>query len=231
MRVLKNKQFYEFLICTFYFLFFALIVFTGNYKIFVKKFYLPYILIGIFILIPLILIVAKKIEKFKEVNVYDIFSFLIFLFPLLLALIVRPSNLPTYAALKRGIQTEFSSQEILKSLQERIETEGKYKKLTIKQLLALSKSKPDEINNKDVSVEGMVYKEGEEKFLLIRFLITCCAADATPLGIEVEYEKTNDLKNEEWVKVKGNAKIENGKIKIYAEDVEKTQVPSDPYLY
>ncbi|MCM8773101.1 MAG: TIGR03943 family protein [Candidatus Omnitrophica bacterium] len=154
------------------------------------------------------------------------------MFPLILFIIAKPTSLPTYAALKRGIKTEFSSEDVLKSLQEKIEIEGKYKKLTIKQLLAFSKSKPDEINDRDISVEGMVYKgEGKEKFTLIRFLITCCAADATPLGIEVKYENIEELKNEEWVKVKGKVKIEDGKIIIYAENIEKINPPSDPYLY
>ena len=190
-------------------------------------------------------------KKFRELNIYDTLSFIIFLFPIILFIFVRPTSLPTYAALKRGIQTEFLSQEILKSLQEKIETEGKYKKLTIKQLLILSKSNPEEIKEKDVTLEGMVYKgEEKEKFTLIRFLITCCAADATPLGVEVEYqepeikevqeweiqeeipqEKRKEFKNEDWVKVKGKVKIENGKVKIVAEEVEKIEQPSDPYLY
>lgn len=246
MKILKNKQFYQFLIITFYLLFFLIISFTGNFKIFVKKFYFPYIIIGILILLFLFLIEIKKIKKFKEINVYEILSFIIFLFPLILFLIVRPTTLPTYAALKRGIQTEFLSQDILKSLQEKIETEGKYQKLNIKQLLALSKSKPEEINEKDITIEGMVYKGEKEKFTLIRFLITCCAADATPLGVEVEYkrhkekkidelvpleEKKEEFKNEDWVNVKGKVKIEEGKVKIIAEEVIKKETPSDPYLY
>jgi putative membrane protein len=242
MKVLKNAQFYRILVCLFYLLFFLSILLTGNFKIFVKKFYFPYIIIGVLILLFILVIESKRIKKFKETNVYDLFSFLIFLFPILIFLIVKPTSLPTYAALKRGIKTEFLSEDILKSLYEKIETEGKYKKLTVKQILALSKSKPEEINEKEVAVEGMVYKgEEKEKFILIRFLITCCAADATPLGIEVEYkeEKKEEeefvikekFKNEDWIKVKGKAKIEDGKVKIYAEEVEKIQPPTDPYLY
>ncbi|MGC8977135.1 MAG: TIGR03943 family putative permease subunit [Candidatus Ratteibacteria bacterium] len=232
MKVLKNKYFYEFLIFLFYILFFLSLCLTGNFKVFVKKFYFPYILIGTLILFFLLVINFKAFKKFKEISVYEIISFIIFLFPMIIFLIVRPTTLPTYAALKRGIKTEFLSQDILKSLQEKIEIEGKYKKLTIKQILAFSKSKPDEINEKDVLVEGMVYKgEEKNKFTLIRFLITCCAVDATCLGVEVEYENTKEFKNEDWVKVKGKAKVENGKVKIYAINIEKINPPSDPYLY
>lgn len=253
MKILKNKIFYEFLICFFYFLFFLIISTTGKFKIFVKGFYFPYIIIGVLILFCLLLIEIKKMKKFKEINIYDILSFIVFLFPLVLFLIVRPSNLPTYAALKRGIQTEFLSENILKSIQEQIEAEGKYKKLTIKQLLVFSKSKPEQINEKDVVVEGIVYKEkDDEKFTLIRFLITCCAADATPIGVEVVYkkkeeqklyeetppvpenielEKKEEFKNEDWVKVKGKVIIEKGKAIIIAESVEKINQPPDPYLY
>ncbi len=251
MKIFKNKQFYRVFVCCFYFLFFLSISLTGNFKIFVKKFYFPYIIIGLLILTFLLIVEIKKLKQFKEVNIFDILSFIIFLFPLLLFLIVKPTTLPIYAALKRGIQTEFLSEDILKSLHEKIETEGKYKKLTIKQILAFLKSKPEEIDGKDIAVEGVVYKSGEKgKFTLVRFLITCCAADATPLGIEVEYqepeieevqeweipeeipqEKREKFKNEDWVKVKGKVKIEEGKVKIYAEGIEKINPPSDPYLY
>jgi len=233
MKFFKNVQFYRIVVCIFYLLFFLSISLTGNFKIFVRKFYFPYIIIGILILIFILVVETKKLKKFKETDVYDILSFIIFLFPILLFLIVKPTTLPTYAAIKRGIQTEFLSEDILKSLYEKIETEGKYKKLTIKQILGFSKSKPEEINERDVAVEGMVYKgEEKEKFTLIRFLITCCAADATPLGIEVKYKgERKELKNEEWVKVKGKVKIEEGKVKIYAEEIEKTNPPKDPYIY
>ncbi|MCM8817881.1 MAG: hypothetical protein NC915_00105 [Candidatus Omnitrophica bacterium] len=252
MKIFKNKQFYKFLIVLLYTSFFLSISLTGNFKIFVKKFYFPYILLGFLILLFLLKTGIKKLKKFIEISVYDILSFCVFLFPLILFIIVRPNTLPTYTALKRGVHTEFLTHNVLKSLQEKIEEEGKYKKLTIKQLLSFLKSKPEQINGKDVVVEGMVYKENE-KFMLIRFLITCCAADATPLGIEVEYkgmkeepkdyEETHpipkniefkekeEFKNDDWVKVKGKVKIENDKIVIYAESIEKINQPIDPYLY
>ncbi|MCM8806946.1 MAG: TIGR03943 family protein [Candidatus Omnitrophica bacterium] len=233
MKIFKNKEFYDFLICFLYFVSFLVLSLTGNYRIFVKKFYFPYILTGIVILSCLCFVTSKRIKIFKETDVYEIFSFVIFLFPLILVCLTRPSNLPTYAALKRGIQTELSiSESILRSLQEKIETEGKYKKLTIKQILTFAKSKPEEINEKDIVVEGIVFKgEEKDKFTLIRFLVICCAADATPLGIEVKYEKKEELRNEEWVKVKGKVKIEQGKVLIYADEIEKISSPSDPYLY
>ncbi|MFN4227289.1 MAG: TIGR03943 family putative permease subunit [Candidatus Ratteibacteria bacterium] len=247
MKFLKNKYFYQVMIIALYVLFFLSISFTGNFKIFVKKFYFPYIIIGILILLFLLKTEVKKFKKFNETSVYDILSFCIFLFPLILFIIVRPTTLPTYTALKRGVQTEFLTQDVLKSLQEKIEIEGKYRKLTIKQLLGLSKSKPEQINERDVAVEGMVYKENG-KFMLIRFLITCCAADATPLGVEIEYkqsqkktteevplemieEKDQEFKNDEWVKVKGKVRIENSKVKIIAEEIIKVEPPTDPYLY
>ncbi|MCM8808572.1 MAG: TIGR03943 family protein [Candidatus Omnitrophica bacterium] len=233
MKVLKSKHFYKSMIFLIYFLFFLSISFTGNFKIFVKKFYFPYIIIGILILLSLLLAEIKKLKRFKETSFFDILTFCIFLFPLILLIIVKPTTLPTYTALKRGIQTEFLTQDVLKSLQEKIEIEGKYKKLTIKQVLGLAKSKPEQIDGKDIIVEGMVYKN-ERKFMLVRFLITCCAADATPLGIEIEYKENGEkeeIRNDDWVKVRGKVKIENDKVKIIAEEIIKTELPSNPYLY
>ena len=115
--------------------------------------------------------------------------------------------------MKRGIVTEFEAGSVLATLKAHIESEGKYRKLNIKQILAIANKKPSELNQTLVSTEGLVFKEKEESdsFVLVRFLITCCAADATPLGIRVISEKVKDLKQDIWVKVKGKVIIENEK--------------------
>ena len=65
---------------------------------------------------------------------------------------------------------------------------------------------PDKFKDKVVLTEGLVYK-GEDLpagyFMLFRFLIVCCAADASPVGILVASDKLAGLENDDWVAVTG----------------------------
>jgi len=174
-------------------------------------------------------------EVSGDIDFMSAFSFLIFLFPVLLTTIVRPGNLSSFAAMKRGITDELLTGEtdVLEILKTQIETEGQYRKLNVKQFLTFAKNRPDEIAGKLVSVEGLVFKQNGQnnRFMLIRFLITCCAADATPLGIEVVYSQTEQLKQDTWVKVYVQGNFEKDKPQIIAEDIKKTLKPADLYLY
>ncbi len=67
--------------------------------------------------------------------------------------------------------------------------------------------------------------------MLVRFLITCCAADATPLAIEVRTQETVQFPPDTWVKVQGTAKMENNKPIITQSIVTPVSKPSNVYLY
>jgi len=239
MDLLKREKFYQTLTILIWFVFILSLILSGKLRTFIKKDYIPFTFLGVVILLVLLIIRFKRIKK--EVSPYLNFmrgvSFLVFLFPVLLAVIVRPGNLSTFAASKRGVSMEFKSRDvnILELLKENIKNEGKYKKLNIKQLLSFAREKPEKIDGTLVSVEGLVFKKKggpPDKFILIRFLITCCAADATPLGIEIiSEEAVENLKQDTWIKVKGKVEIENKKPKIISEKIEKTKSPSDSYLY
>ena len=212
------------------------LIISGKLNLYIKKDYVVFTIAGTIILLITILFRLKGLRREESARI-ELIPFLAlssFLIPILLGIIVRPENLSTFAASKRGITTEFSSGEnILKSLKSQIETEGKYKKLTVKQILYLVKKQPEKINHDFVSVEGLVFKQKEslDSFTLVRFLITCCAADATPLGINVVFFQTQELKKDTWVKVRGKIEIENKHVKIISDEVLVLDRPRDPYLY
>lgn len=69
----------------------------------------------------------------------------------------------------------------------------------------------EEFNGKAVAVEGMVYrgaKAEKNTFLLFRFAVTCCAADAVPFSIGVKTAAAEDLPNDAWVRVEGQFNFE-----------------------
>jgi putative membrane protein len=69
----------------------------------------------------------------------------------------------------------------------------------------------EQFNGKPVTVEGMVFRgAGVDKnsFLLFRFAVTCCAADALPFSIRVHTASEAGLKNDTWVRVEGLFQLE-----------------------
>lgn len=89
-----------------------------------------------------------------------------------------------------------------------------------------------------VDVSGFVYHQprlAENQFLVSRFVITCCVADASPLGMLVGWQDAGQLPDDEWVRVKGSIQtfsIDGEKVPgIAAESIEIIEAPDQPYLY
>jgi uncharacterized repeat protein (TIGR03943 family) len=67
-----------------------------------------------------------------------------------------------------------------------------------------------------------------DQFLLVRFKMTCCAADATPVAVPVRWTGAASLKDTTWVKVFGQT--DPAAKAVVADEVEPTKEPHDPYL-
>ena len=64
----------------------------------------------------------------------------------------------------------------------------------------------EKFNSKPVAVEGMVFRSAtmdKNSFMLFRFAIACCAADALPFSIRVNAASAAGLENDTWVRVEG----------------------------
>lgn len=92
--------------------------------------------------------------------------------------------------------------------------------------------------NKDVSVTGFVYKPDNlpaDEILIARFVITCCAVDARPVGLRVKVSSKDSYKEDDWIKVSGKFQLDENLDKkdliIAPDKIEKTDVPSNPYIY
>lgn len=93
---------------------------------------------------------------------------------------------------------------------------------------------PETYKGKTVNVEGFVQPQRDGTFMVTRFVISCCIADATPIGLLVD-RKLEHLKADDWVIVKGvfEVKTINGSRQdvIKPDSIELTSAPGDPYLY
>ncbi len=92
------------------------------------------------------------------------------------------------------------------------------------------------LNTKDVSslegsvvtVEGFVYPATDsDQFYVTRFVVACCTADATPVGVLVVYPWHSVLKPNDWVRVTGTMHD----VTIVPASVERIDQPAQPYLY
>jgi uncharacterized repeat protein (TIGR03943 family) len=88
------------------------------------------------------------------------------------------------------------------------------------------------------NVIGFVYHDPRLKdgqFLVSRFVIVCCTADAFAIGMVVDWPKSASLPADAWIKVKGLVQAtqltDQKLLLIQATSVEIVHVPDQPYLF
>lgn len=91
---------------------------------------------------------------------------------------------------------------------------------------------------KPANVIGFVYHDPQLKtgqFMVGRFAVTCCVADAFAIGMVVDWPEGASLADNSWVNVKGTVDVLTLKGQrvpvIHAEAVNPIQAPEQPYLY
>lgn len=100
---------------------------------------------------------------------------------------------------------------------------------------------PDAYIGQKVKVTGFVIHPpdlGNEYLFLARFVLTCCAADAYPVGLPVKLDKDQtrvDFKKDSWLEIEGEMNTEtlSGKrqLTIISNSVKKVSQPKNPYSY
>ena len=229
--------------------------FTGQYKLLIHPNYFSLVLGSGIILLVLGIIKVKSISNNRQPNNSDHIS----LFPpglgnsLLLVvaiagLFIPPKVLTSQTAMKRGVgdlplttiqpqafRTASKPEE--RSLIEWIRTINAY-------------PEPDAYSGQPANITGFVLHLSElpdNYIMLSRFVITCCAVDAYPIGIPVKLDTSrNDYPVDTWLTVEGSAiaetlpvkdRIETNKITekrsvvIEARAIKTIPTPADPYSY
>jgi putative membrane protein len=91
---------------------------------------------------------------------------------------------------------------------------------------------------KTIEISGFVYREpdmNQNQFVVGRFAMDCCSADALPYGVLIEDTNGSEYKNDTWIKVRGqiDTTIYNGnEIMVFKpESIESIAAPATPYIY
>ncbi|MGN7760710.1 TIGR03943 family putative permease subunit [Paenibacillus sp. 22594] len=180
----------------------------------------------------------------------------LFLFPLLLGFLLPDRSLGSEAAAKKGIALSYIAEEAAEHvkfnaaspyLEEFAELAGKlyvqpviqvYPEIFSETLGAIDLFKP-QFEGKLITVTGFLYQENGEgskkAYAVSRFLVQCCTADATPLGILLDPATQISLPADTWIEVRGKLHMSfyQGKevIEIIPDSIVPVPPPSTPYVY
>lgn len=96
------------------------------------------------------------------------------------------------------------------------------------------------LTGKQATVLGFVSADKDDPenvFYVTRFFVTCCAADAQPLGVPVYHPGwSQELAENEWIQVSGafelNPSVQSRQpLTIKASEIAPVQQPDEPYVY
>lgn len=97
---------------------------------------------------------------------------------------------------------------------------------------------PDRFAGQEARVTGFVSRDAglrPDQVRLTRFLLSCCVADATPIGIVAEAAELALVPDDQWLRVRGRftvAEIDGERMPVLvSEDMEQIDPPPVPYLY
>lgn len=97
---------------------------------------------------------------------------------------------------------------------------------------------PTALNGQEANVLGFVYRDprfADNQFMVARFTLTCCVADALAIGIVVVDNNTGQFTQDTWVQVKGSFTV--GELDgeampvLIADEITPVDAPEQPYLY
>ncbi len=168
---------------------------------------------------------------------------LIVALPVLLGILVPPQPLGAVALLNRELNLggwpESNLPQIPPLGRERSGTWGLTDQSPLDWFtLAREFNRPELLNGREAQLTGFVYRDDRfapDSFLVGRFLVSCCVADATALGVVVQWPEAEELALDQWVNVYG--RLQNGEFAgrtlpiLVAERVQPIDPPAQPYFY
>jgi putative membrane protein len=155
--------------------------------------------------------------------------------PLLLGILVPPRPLGARAAEMRGVNVAGPGL----GENESVLTRAAGERNILDWLRAFGAADdPAAFAGQEATVTGFVYREevfAADQFMVSRFVVTCCVADAAVLGLLVSWPNSLDLPLDTWVEVHGTFRLSQGAEEampmLQADRVMPTMAPAQPYLY
>jgi putative membrane protein len=167
-----------------------------------------------------------------QTSAWRVVRSLAFLVPLAIGFALPERGLNAFAAGQRGVTNWAVLAELAAQRQEeKAQWKRGYAWTTVLGLAQRLKGGPPE----KVGAMGFVFRDAKlapDEFLLVRFMITCCAADAQPMAVLVRWKGTDpaaaQLHDNQWVEVYGST--DPAAKCVVADDVVPIREPARPYM-
>lgn len=183
------------------------------------------LLTGIFLLFS-----RKKIH----LHIENRFLLPLLLLPILFIIFVPAKPLSSDTALARGIVEELPIFASDTSFSFNVDPKNRQLLDWIKAFNA--DPEPNNYIGQEVHIKGFITPSEEPHlFFLTQFYIACCAADARPIAIPVEYSGDFSPKKDAWIDLEGTMKAGEikGERKVIIDMKKATpiEIPSNPYAF
>ncbi|MGF1505223.1 MAG: TIGR03943 family protein [Anaerolineae bacterium] len=97
---------------------------------------------------------------------------------------------------------------------------------------------PASLEGQEADLVGFVYRDirfEDDQFMVARFTLTCCVADATAIGVVVNTPMAADFPTDSWVQVTGTfaaGTLDGQEMPVLiAEEIVPIEQPEQPYLF
>lgn len=155
--------------------------------------------------------------------------------------ILRPVGLTSSAAGQRGINTAALTVNTTTSLADLRSAQVDYSQFSVKEWASLLSQTNDSalFAGKPAAIIGFVSPTPDNNpnvFYVSRFVMTCCAIDARPIGVPV-YKPgwQKDYKADQWLDVQGsfkqNPESSANAIVVEPQNITPVAEPEEPYVY
>jgi putative membrane protein len=160
----------------------------------------------------------------------EIWGLGVIVLPVAVVLALPPTSLGTYAASKRS---SFASAGVVASAEDVSTGE-----LTLVDIVgALRSAEASEAlaerAGEVVSFVGFVARDKgmpADEFMLTRFVISCCVADALSVQVRVVGAPPGEFENDDWVRVSGRFYPLGEQSVVQTEEIQRIPRPNHPYL-
>ncbi len=213
---------------------FIYLILDDNYVLFLKPEFGFLIYTGLFICSAFF--ISGMFNLPSRLNNSDIMNGLIILMPVVFIFLSGSQTLSSYALTKRTLMSPNLDYIENKSVMDKADAQkaGEPINVTLSRLLQNWPS----YSKKQISIQGLLQQslEGNDDYSLVfKYLISCCAADAIPVGIFIDKEKTKGFNDDDWVKVTGVVNLDkmdgNDIVVMSLDSIEIVEKPSKNAAY
>jgi putative membrane protein len=211
----------------------AWLLVTGRYQDFLRPGFWALLLWGLVVLVLLggaLVLFPRSLDSMSRGAALWI-RLGVLIVPLIYVFAEQGRPLGSQALKNRFFEPRFM-ERLARSVPKQVETENPH--VTLLEILQNFQA----YQGRKITTEGMVHRDEvvpPKHFLVFRFLIFCCAADALPAGALVSGKDADSFAQDSWVRVEGVLGLKKvGDLLfplIQADRITKISPPKNPYLF